>query len=103
MIMIEYHIDSIMIEDPDIWPVIPGENLVRRYASVDQRGVVWINANSFGFLHSMIAIDRSTLDCRHLLRKTSDEALLDQSERHSLKLDLKTGNLITVSNDETTD
>ena len=65
----------------EVWVVNPETDergdIVMRYALVDGMGIVWINGRSFGSITDMTKHDHSTCDCRHLFRRTPEEAAKD--------------------------
>lgn len=72
-----FHVEEVTIPDPAIWPT-DWTKTVTRYALVDERGVVYLGGDQFGFVKTMRAADHSSYDCRALFRKTRIEAWLDQ-------------------------
>jgi hypothetical protein len=69
-------VQRIDVPDPDVWPTDYSKTVVR-YSLVDERGVVYLGGRGFGVLEGMVQADRTSSDCRYLLRKTELEALND--------------------------
>ena len=86
----EFRVIEVQIYDPNIW-LVDYSRKVTRYALVDDVGV-WINGHPFGLLRNMIACDRSTNDCRDLLRETPEEAWKDQTQWYHMERDEMSGN-----------
>lgn len=71
-------VKEVIVPDRHIWPT-DYTATVKRYALVDRGGAVWINGRIFGLLTSMVKADRSSSDCRDLLRDTPEDAAKDQN------------------------
>lgn len=84
--MPEFHVEEVMVFDHKVWPTDKTYR-VKRYALVEDDGFVWVNGHGFGFLISMCDSDRSSSDCRYLLRATEEEALKDSEQWYHFELE----------------
>ena len=71
-------VKEVIVPDIHIWPT-DYTKTVKRYVLADRGGAVWINGSIFGLLTGMVKADRSSSDCRDLLRDTPEDAAKDQN------------------------
>lgn len=80
-----FYVVEVQVADRSIWE--HGEpQMVTRYALMDETLVIWVQGHPFGFLENMIKNDRSSSDCRYLLRKTPEDAQKDIKQWYTFKL-----------------
>ena len=95
--MPNFRVVEINVPDREIWPTDYTQR-VKRYALVDgdNHDVVWVNGHVFGFLDNMTKADRTSRDCRYLLRETKEEALKDSEQWYHFEYDQTNKRYITV-------
>lgn len=80
-----FYVVEVQVADRSIYD--DGEpQMVTRYALMDETCVIWVQGHQFGFLENMMKNDRSSSDCRYLLRKSAEDAWKDRQQWYTFKL-----------------